>query len=222
MSKIGTADIKGIMLGSTEISKAYLGSDVVYQKSNPLPYDAEVEYLQSSGTQYIDTAIIPTDHQTICRFAFTAKTGYVCGAFNANNCRYYPCTSSGNYLYLLNPDNSRVYRSTYNTSIHNLDFNGESHNCYWDGTNVGKTTAMPSPSQMTSPIYLFGISASGALSNPAKVKIYSCKIYARGGSMVRDYIPVRVGQVGYMYDRVYGQLYGNQGTGSFILGADKN
>lgn len=34
MSKIGTADIKGIMLGSTEISKAYLGSDVVFEKEN--------------------------------------------------------------------------------------------------------------------------------------------------------------------------------------------
>ena len=51
MSKIGTADIKDIMLGNIEISKAYLGSDVVYQKSSPLPYDAQVEYIGSSGTQ---------------------------------------------------------------------------------------------------------------------------------------------------------------------------
>lgn len=35
MSKIGTADITGIMLGSTEISKVYLGEDVVYQKESP-------------------------------------------------------------------------------------------------------------------------------------------------------------------------------------------
>lgn len=28
--------------------------------------------------------------------------------------------------------------------------------------------------------------------------------------------------IGYMYDKVSGQLFGNQGTGNFILGADKN
>jgi hypothetical protein len=36
-----------------------------------------------------------------------------------------------------------------------------------------------------------------------------------------DLIPVRVGNVGYMYDKVSGKLFGNVGTGSFILGPDK-
>ena len=36
-----------------------------------------------------------------------------------------------------------------------------------------------------------------------------------------DLIPVRVGQVGYMYDKVSRQLFGNSGTGNFILGNDK-
>lgn len=40
--------------------------------------------------------------------------------------------------------------------------------------------------------------------------------------MVRDFIPVRVGQVGYLYDRVSGQLFGKYGTGDFIVGPDKN
>jgi hypothetical protein len=39
--------------------------------------------------------------------------------------------------------------------------------------------------------------------------------------LVRDFIPVRVGTTGYMYDKVSGQLFGNSGTGEFILGADK-
>jgi hypothetical protein len=36
-----------------------------------------------------------------------------------------------------------------------------------------------------------------------------------------DLIPVRIGNVGYMYDKVSGQLFENQGTGNFILGPDK-
>jgi hypothetical protein len=41
------------------------------------------------------------------------------------------------------------------------------------------------------------------------------------GVMKLDLIPVRVGNVGYMYDKVSGQLFGNAGTGNFILGPDK-
>lgn len=33
-------------------------------------------------------------------------------------------------------------------------------------------------------------------------------------------LPYDVGTVGYMYDRVSGQLFGNAGTGDFILGPD--
>ena len=43
---------------------------------------------------------------------------------------------------------------------------------------------------------------------------------SRNGVLLRDFIPVRVGQVGYMYDRVSGELFGNDGTGDFILGPD--
>ena len=35
-----------------------------------------------------------------------------------------------------------------------------------------------------------------------------------------DLIPVRVGTTGYMYDKVSGQLFSNNGTGSFTLGQD--
>lgn len=52
-----------------------------------------------------------------------------------------------------------------------------------------------------------------------KGAIYFVKLY-HDGILVRDFIPVRVGNVGYMYDEVSGQLFGNAGTGEFILGPD--
>lgn len=42
-----------------------------------------------------------------------------------------------------------------------------------------------------------------------------------GNDMKMDFIPVRKGNVGYMFDRVSGQLFGNAGTGAFIIGPDK-
>ena len=41
-----------------------------------------------------------------------------------------------------------------------------------------------------------------------------------GDNVLLDLIPVRKGTIGYMYDKVSGQLFGNAGTGSFILGND--
>lgn len=35
-----------------------------------------------------------------------------------------------------------------------------------------------------------------------------------------DIIPVRIGKTGYMFDRISGRYYTNQGTGDFILGQD--
>lgn len=52
------------------------------------------------------------------------------------------------------------------------------------------------------------------------IKISWCNLYD-GEKLVRECIPVRKDDIGYMYDRVSKQLFGNAGTGAFILGSDK-
>lgn len=42
----------------------------------------------------------------------------------------------------------------------------------------------------------------------------------RNGAIVLHYDSVRVGNVGYMYDKVSGELFGNSGTSDFVLGPD--
>ena len=54
MLKIGDKDAKGLYYGSSTVAKAFLGSTQVWPS---LPYDAEVQWLQSTGTQWIDTGI---------------------------------------------------------------------------------------------------------------------------------------------------------------------
>lgn len=48
---------------------------------------------------------------------------------------------------------------------------------------------------------------------------YAFKI-SSGGVVTHDLIPVRRGNVGYMYDRTTNKLFGNSGTGDFVLGPD--
>ena len=52
-------------------------------------------------------------------------------------------------------------------------------------------------------------------------RLYSFRI-DKAGMKVLDLIPVRIGDEGYMYDRISGNLFGNQGSGKFILGPDIN
>ena len=44
--------------------------------------------------------------------------------------------------------------------------------------------------------------------------------WSRNGTPIRSYVPLCIGSVGYLFDRVSGQLFGNAGTGDFVLGPD--
>ena len=52
------------------------------------------------------------------------------------------------------------------------------------------------------------------------MKIYEFKIISDDGKIQRHMIPVRKNNVGYMYDLVTKQLYGNVGNGKFLYGSD--
>jgi hypothetical protein len=70
-------------------------------------------------------------------------------------------------------------------------------------------------------IFLFGVDTSGSFQSnySGGITIYSCQIWD-DATLVRDYIPVRLGTTGYMYDKVSGTMFGNDGTSSFDIGND--
>lgn len=51
------------------------------------------------------------------------------------------------------------------------------------------------------------------------LKIYDLKLW-KSGKIKLDLVPVRVGDEGFMYDKVSGRLLGNSGSGRFVLGPD--
>ena len=184
-----------------------------------LPYDAEIEYLQSSGTQYIDSGIRATgDLSYKCEVACTSRN--VAGAIyktgntyirhhlaptNATNF-HYNTGNTGNtgvstndvfYTYALNVTTGKC---TKNTTDYN--FTPATFDCYCNFGIFGRISS-------DSTLYDLGY---------CKIKYFEISV---NGTKVRDFIPVRVGSIGYMYDKVSGQLFGNAGTGNFILGNDK-
>ncbi len=189
---------------------------------NKKPYDKEITYLQSGSTQYIDT-----------KFKHNQNTRFVCEIEYTNPVNWtYPFGSFGGAsgtkkLYCAEINSSKILTTYYGIS-HNFNISAAGKHTYDLNKNVHKidnTTYTFSNTTFQSEFNTFLFASTGYTNNltinATVVKIYYFKIYDNG-VLIRDFIPVRVGQIGYMYDKVYNQLYGNSGTGNFVLGPDKS
>lgn len=175
-----------------------------------------IEYLESTGTQWIDTGI---DTSTISKYVTdTAMLGV--GAEGSNVTPYIFIgihASKVFYGYVgqssptaIPADNDRHIFEAANTGVVAND------GFYIDGV---KAKDRGTGTVASAPFYLFACYQSGNLRFYLRQRKYTAKIYCNG-VLVRDFQPVRVGRVGYLFDRVSGELFGNAGTGAFILGPD--
>ena len=164
-----------------------------------LPYDAEIEYLQSTGTQWIDTEYRSDNTNAIELTVVTDGTSGFMG-------------SNGNLQMDLTLSKGLGKRTMMVTHSKNIG-----PKTYVNGSLVKSQNYHTYNGYI---IALFALGNSGTtVSEKTRAKVYSSELRV-GNITVRDLIPVRVGNVGYMYDRVSGQLFGNSGTGSFVLGPD--
>ena len=185
-----------------------------------LPYDAEVEYLESTGTQWIDSKYFPNTYSVIdARVRFlNSSQGYLFGSnYNNGNADSFYFQLFNNIVwagagkaYGSNLGNIRIY----NDVVYDITFKGVGYN------KVGNTIKQSSSGgvQSTYPMYILSRNNLSSMS-AQQFRLYSFQIQ-ENESITLDLIPVRVGQEGYMYDKVSRQLFGNSGTGNFIIGND--
>lgn len=199
----------------------------------PLPYDAEVEWLESTGTQYIDTGILATSATSMeCQFAFLDSQcpQFMCmGATHKGNCGFF--NLSAGYT----AGKLGAYMSANAREGAEIDYDTQYHTYYLSASEQRIDNTITS---YTSGQHFGYNSQSGVTRQPINIYLLrrnidfeatsygymTCRLkYVRimnNGILVRDYIPVRKGNTGYMYDKVSGRLFGNQGTGSFVVGPD--
>ena len=187
------------------------------------PYDAEVEYLQGDGTAYIDTGFKhDQDTRYVCQLALSsvATWSYPFGSFGG--------ASGTNKLFTFGINSNKRITTYYGTGTshafsisasgtHTFDLNKNAHTV--DETTYSFSTRTFESAYNT---IIFGATQyTGDVSVSATVvKVYYFKIYDNG-TLVRDFIPVRIGQTGYLYDKVGGTLYGNAAeSGAFTYGND--
>lgn len=179
----------------------------------------QLDYIQSSGTQYIDTGFKPNQDTRLIiavDFSQTAAWKWIFGARQ---------DASLNAFGFLLQENSK-YRFDYGASTNRLSYNPtgnmtidiNKNNCYINDTLASTATY----TNFTTPVscFLFGNNNNGTYRSGATLKMYSCKIYDNG-ALVRNFIPCKnpSGMVG-LYDVVGNQFYQNNGTGSFTSGPE--
>lgn len=194
-----------------------MGNSVIYRPA----YDAEVEYLESTGTQFIDTGFIPDDTCGLYVRAYPhnaslQKKVVGCGSsVQSSASRWWiNFASTGKLEISWNAYNETIqYNKNQWYEVTNNFLNSRTGTV--DG--VTQNVSYPTLGNNNYTAYIFNVNSN--VPDAYVGKISSVK-FSRGSEIVMDFIPVRIGSIGYMYDKVSKQLFANKGTGQFILGND--
>ena len=181
----------------------------------------ELAWIESTGTQYIDTGFKPNNNTrvlaSVANFLTTDKSTSVFGT---------RASSSSTDSFVLMVSSGGIYRSDYGSSkvsfASDVSFDGNieiDKNKAVTSMNGVSVTGEKNTFSATYNLYLCGTNTGGSLSHGFKGKLYSCKIYDNG-ALVRNFVPCinPNGEVG-LYDLVTAGFFGNSGTGSFVAGA---
>ena len=181
----------------------------------------KLEYIQSSGTQYIDTGFKPNQNT---RVVVDAKPLSV--TQNQLWCIFGVRTSVFFELYKASTRNMRLtflYGSTYTQWFDSLDytkrhtFEINKNTATVDGTTL---TYSAQTFQQAYPLFLFASNNTGKAEGIAAAELYSAKVYDNG-TLIRDFIPCKnaSGVIG-LWDDVNSVFYQNAGSGTFTSGPE--
>ena len=184
-------------------------------KTLPSGY-TQVEYIQSSGTQYIDTGFKPNQDTRVVMYGYneSSNSAWIYGAWNSANSGAFAYLSVNRYYMY---GSQQINANSISTGEFTLDHNKNSFTL--NGTTISGDSETFTCNYS---LYLFALNVGGSVSSGKLTgKLYSCQIYDNG-TLVRDYVPCKNpdGIIG-LYDLVNDTFYVNAGTGEFIAGAEK-
>ena len=189
-------------------------------------YYTELEYIESTGTQYIDTGVcLSNNHSVEISFQMTVtgqkRTGIFGGLCNANTVssesdygRYGMLTHYNNAYYEAGYGKTNVVQNVGTPNLNKCLFYQNKNKLYMNGTLVKTFSA--ATFRMGLSAYLGGFRYTSY--TPSKAKYYYAKFWD-GDTLVRDLIPVLDWNMKpCMYDKVTGAKFYNEGTGEFKYG----
>ncbi len=180
----------------------------------------ELEYIQSSGTQYIDTGFKPNqDTRVVTKFDMTQTDTAWRKLWGSGSGSY-------NLDFALWNDGTTKLQSYYGTKtndavpITSMSLNVDANKNIW-GYSGETITFDKNNFTCAYSMYIFNVNKDNSSAYlPGMMKLYLFKIYDND-VLVRDFIPCKnpSGIVG-LYDTVNNQFYQNAGSGTFIAGPE--
>ena len=183
-----------------------------------------VEYIESTGTQYINTAIV-ADGIDI-RFKHTNLDNNC--IFGSDNNDYSSTTWKrfgenlyNDYFQIMygNGDTSFANIIPEDTNWHTVQSGKKFSTIIFD--NIDRELDLTSANAGAVDMFLFALNNGREAAQKVMGSISHCKLY-QGTVLVRDFQPVYnifTGEIG-LFDKVNNKFYGNAGTGTFLKGAD--
>ena len=188
----------------------------------------ELEYISSTGTQYIDTGIVPSENfEYYIKYRDDAASGsnYVMASRANNSAAIYQAAAgavaSQNVSIARHttttPNNYREIGLIYEMSAtyNSLGTGVSSIKCLDKGDEFTGTQS-DSSAGATANLIVFGYRS---VQRHSGMSLYKLKLY-NDGELTRDFVPVQklsTGKIG-LYDKVTKEFYRNLGTGEFLAG----
>ena len=193
----------------------------------------EVEYIQSSGTQYINTNLLVNwDFTSEIKYAKTANSEWntLIGTRDGSKSRYIIRSQTNNSCIAI----QRNYNNNSTSSVEEYDntsiYNNNNHiiklnrYVYIDWNLVKTFSASTTTGLFPYPLYVFALNVGdqSKTDNYWYYKLYYMKIWDSNNNLIRDFVPCyrKSDNVIWLYDLVNSVFYTNAWTGTFSKGND--
>lgn len=224
---IDFANVKSIVIPEGEVSVIARGAEILWQKQMQ-KYKRELAYLESTGTQWIDTGV-SNWNQTL---EYELKLGI--RQQDAGTKTYFGCydtwATSGSIVPAIGTFTSYRVCQNFNTAYNSASGTdigirvGQTGIFSLKGNSISWSEGLSLPFDRSRTftnalsIVLFSTFYSGKPREHSKFPLYYTKFWLNG-ELVRDFIPVLDwNDRPCMYDKVTDELFCNQGTGEFLYG----
>ena len=185
----------------------------------------QVDYVTSSGTQYIDTGFKPNNNSRVIAeidFETSSSSAYAFGYRDGAKTQKFAFSTAEN-SYIANYGTEEKYLGKYSgfdafsypDKAFTVDRNKTEF--FINGVRLGKNSAQEFTCEGN--MYIFALNDNGTAGKFATLKLYSMQIYDNG-TLVRDFVPCYKGvdnEAG-LYDLLNGKFYTNSGKGKLAYG----
>ncbi len=186
----------------------------------------EIEYLESTGTQWIDTDIVPINREVIATYQYTKAnndTAIFGGNVSSGEPRYHLTWYNNKWYYACGGSEANTIDSDKNficTNKQTVDFNNSNNAIVWNDENGNTYSVTVNTNGATAGTQTLKIFGRANTSNLSLAKLYSFKIIDKETQqVVRNFISaIDVLGTPCLYDTVTEKYYYNKGTGEFLSG----